>query len=202
MQADPLTRATLVGAVAELPGMIYTLALNPNMDVTQFQAGAEIKMQPVAGGQGLQMASLLDRDGWKELAQATFFQMDQPLKLNARWTKPMKHAWGALGSWTGKINTYAGPEEKLHKVTYALQMKHRALPGGQLGGMTINGASFQTQEAGGVLLFDAQRGKVVAAEERLRVKGVVNASLLGQNMLIEISENQHFLIRTHDKKPE
>jgi hypothetical protein len=203
LQADELTRTTLTGAVAQMPGTIYTLALNSNMDVTQFQAGAEIKMQPIAGGQGLRMASLLDRDGWKELVQATFFQMDQPLKANARWAKPMVHSWGELGSWAGTINYfYAGPQEKLHKITYALQMKHRAPARGQLGGMTVNSANFQTQEAGGVLLFDAARGKVVAAEERFRVNGVVNARLLGQNTLLEISEDQHFLIRLHDKNPD
>ena len=200
LQADDLSKATIMGAVAQMPGTIYTLQLSPKMDVTQFQAGADIKVQPVAGGQGMQMASLLDRDGWKELVQATFFQMEQPLKANARWAKPMTHAWGALGSWSGKVNyAYAGPQDKLHKITYTLQLKHQAKKGGQIGGMAINGANFQAQEAAGVLLFDAERGKVVAAEERFRVKGVVNANLLGQNTLIEISEDQHFLIRIHDK---
>ena len=52
-----------------------------------------------------------------------------------------------------------------------------------------------------MLLFDAARGKVVSAEERFRVKGIINANLLGQNTTIEIVEDQHFSIRIHDKQP-
>ena len=204
VQADELTKPTVAAAITQMPGMIYTLHLSPKMDVTKFQAGAgpEIKMQPVGGGLGMQMASLLDRDGWKELAQATFFQMDQPLQANTRWSKPMTLNWGALGSWVGKINyAYAGPQKDLHKITYGLQMTHKAPTAGAVGVMTFNGANFQAQETGGVLLFDAVRGKVVAAEERFRVKGLVNANLLGQNTPIEIHEDQYFLIRIHDKMP-
>ena len=41
--------------------------------------------------------------------------------------------------------------------------------------------------------------RVIAAEERFRVKGLINVNLLGQNTGIEIDEDQHFLIRIHDK---
>ena len=67
--------------------------------------------------------------------------------------------------------------------------------------MKINGANFQPQQAGGELLFDSARGRVIAAQETFRVKGLLNANVLGQNTLVEIDEEQHFMIRIHDKTP-
>ena len=203
LQADDLTKSTLGGAIAQLPGATYTLQLNAKMDVTKFAGAAGgVKIGGLDLGVGVQMASLIDRDGWKELAQATFFQMDRPLQVNQRWSKPLTHHWGGLGSWTGLCNyAYLGQQGPLHKIAYGLQLAYKAPVGGAIGLMTVNGANFQAQEAGGVLLFDAAKGKVVSAEERFRVKGVINANLLGQNTTIEIEENQHFLIRIHDKLP-
>ena len=149
----------------------------------------------------MQMVSLLDRDGWKELAQATFFQMDGPLKANARWSKGLTHHWGSLGSWDGQVKyAYLGQEGANHKIGYGLQLAYKApKAGATIGGMQILGAEFQAPEAGGVLVFDAVRGKVVAAEERFRVKGLLTTSILGEKTAIEIDEDQHFLIRIHEK---
>ncbi|MSQ96106.1 MAG: hypothetical protein EXR98_16345 [Gemmataceae bacterium] len=203
LQADDLTRSTIGGAVGQLPGTTHTLHLSPQMDVTKLEGGAggaKVGNFKVNGGAGMQMASLLDRDGWKELAQVTFFQMDQPLKVNDRWSKPMTHNWGGLGSWHGKINyAYVGQQQNLHKVAYGLQLAYRAPNAGMIAGMKINGAQFQPQQAEGTILFDAAKGRVVAAEERFRVRGVINTNLLGQNTLLEIDEDQHFLIRIHEK---
>jgi hypothetical protein len=201
LQADDLSRPGAEPEVAKMPGTTYTLTFSPKMDVTKFEGGpAEAKVMPLAGGLGFEMASLLDRDGWKELNQSTFFQMNEPLKPNARWSKPLFHAWGPLGSWNGQTNyQYAGQEKDLHKITYALQLAYKAPKAGAAGLMAINSAKFQPPVAEGVLVFDAARGRVIAAEERFRVKGFINVNLLGQNTGIEIDEDQHFAIRIHDK---
>lgn len=199
--ADDLSKATVETAIAKLPGTVYTLQLSPKMDVTKF-AGAAGGMNFANLGLGFQSASLIDRDGWKELAQSTFFQLDQTPKANLRWSKPMTHNWGSLGAWHGQIHyAYAGEQAKLHRVTYGLQLAYKMPAAGAIGLMTVNSANFKTPEATGVLLFDAARGRVVAAEERFRVQGLINANVLGQNTLIEIDEDQHFVIRIHDKLP-
>ncbi len=205
LQADDLTRGAVVPLIAKLPGTSFTVELSPKMEVTKF-AGEDQKpaVLALAGGQGMQMASLLDRDGWKELAQMTFFQMDQPAKVKGRWSKPLTHNWGALGSWAGKVHyEYLGQQGDIHKVAYALELKYKApAADAVLAGMAISSANFQPQQAVGLLSFDAARGKVVVAEERFRVKGILNAKLLGQLTPIEMEDDQHFLIRIHEKKPE
>jgi hypothetical protein len=201
LQADDLTKPLVADAVAQMVGKTFKLELSPKMDVTKFD-GDVGGMKVAGGGMGLQMASLLDRDGWKELAQATFFQFDQPLKVKDTWSKPMTHNWGALGTWSGKIHyRYDGKQQNLHRVAYGLQLAYKAPAAGAVGLMKVNNANFQPQQAEGYLLFDSARGRVIGAEERFRVKGVINASFVGQNTQIEIEEDQHFAIRIHDKAP-
>jgi hypothetical protein len=202
LEADDLTQAGVAGPVAALPGTTYTLHLSPKMDVTRFEgADAQPGVKPLPGGQGMQMTSLVDRDGWKELAQMTFFQMDQPPTPKARWSKPLTHNWGALGSWAGQTQyEYLGRQGDVHKIGYALKLTYKApAAGAVVGGMQITAANFQPQQAVGLLSFDAARGKVVVAEERFRVKGVLTASILGQQTAIEMEEDQHFLIRILEK---
>ncbi len=201
VQADELTKPSVEGALAAMPGTTYTLTLSPTMDVTKFEGGpGAAKVMQLAGGLGMQMTSLIDRDGWKELDQSTFFQMNEPLKPNARWSKPLAHSWGSLGSWNGQTHyQYAGQEKDLHKITYGLQLAYKAPKAGTAGLMTVNSATFQPPVAGGVLLFDAAEGRVIGAEERFRVKGFININLLGQNTGVEIDEDQHFAIRIHDR---
>lgn len=202
--ADDLTKAAAAGAIAKMPGTTYKIELSPKMDVTKLEgvkANPNIAAFDVAGAMGMQMTSLLDRDGWKELAQATFFQMDQPLKVGDRWSKPMTHNWGSLGSWSGQIHyLYQGKQANLHRTAFGLQLAYKQPAAGMVGLMKVNGANFQIQQAEGVLLFDSDKGRVVGAEERFRVRGVINSTLLGQNTLIEIEEDQHFQIRIHEKQ--
>ena len=203
--ADDLSKSSIAGSLAKLPGTIYTLELSPKMDVAKFDAAADnpkVNAVALGGGLGLQMSSLIDRDGWKELAQATFFQLDQSPKPNLKWSKPMTHNWGGLGAWQGQIHyAYQGRQADVHRISYALQLAYRAPGAGAVGMMKVNSANFQPQEAGGFLLFDSARGRVTAAEERFHVRGVLNANLLGQNTLVEIDEDQHFAIRIHEKHP-
>jgi hypothetical protein len=203
LQADALTQSVLGNAVGRLPGTAFQMKLNPQMEVIDFQGEGG---QPLLGGvqlpagQGLQMASLLDRDGWKEMAQATFFSRDRPLTRDARWSKPMTHQWGPLGTWAGHIHyAYAGRHGTYHKIAYTMQLAHKApAPGNLVLTLPINGARFQAQEAGGVLYFDPARGRVLAAEERFHVRGVLALQILGQNTPLEIDEEQTFQIRIAD----
>jgi hypothetical protein len=202
VQADALTQGILAPAVLKLPGTTFTIHLNPRMEVTKFAAGAKpFQMANLLGGQGLQLASLLDQDGWKEMAELTFFQPNRSLEKNAKWSRKMTHNWGALGNWNGKIHyAYGGKEKGIHKVAYALDLAYQ--PPKKGGGMLpINNAVFKPQIAGGLIHFDAERGKVTEAQERFHVRGRFNLNLLGQNSPVDIDEDQLFYFRIWERDP-
>jgi hypothetical protein len=202
LEADALTRGLLAPLVAKLAGTESTIELDARMDVISFTGTAG---KPQMGGlnlpgvQGLQMASLLDADGWKELAQLTFFQPNRLLDAGAKWTKPLTHNWGALGNWTGKANyVYLGRKKSLHQVDYALQLAYQAPKGGGL----VTDAAFRPVQAGGAIIFDADKGKVVQAQERFQVRGQLTINLLGQNTVVDLEEDQLFFIRILDRMPD
>ena len=152
LEADTLTQGLLAPAVVKMPGTTFTIHLNRHMEVTKFAGGAakvQMAMPNLLGGQGLQLASLLDQDGWKEMAQATFFQPNRTLKAGAKWVRPMTHNWGPLGSWTGEVHyVYAGSKKSLHTIDYGLKLVYRPPQAGGGLPIPISGANFQAQEAG------------------------------------------------------
>jgi hypothetical protein len=204
MLADDLTQGLLADRVTRMPGMAFTLELTARGEVTKFTgAGATIQAAKLPGGLGVQMASLLDADGWKEMAQATFYHPEQLAKAGV-WTRPTTHNWGPLGGWAGKISyAYPGPaKDPQVKVPYTQKIVFQPRKGpGAPGALPfqIAGSNFQPPQAGGTLLFDTERGKVVAAEERFHVRGAVALILLGQNTPADIEEEQVFQMRLGEK---
>jgi hypothetical protein len=201
LEADPLTQGLIVPLVLKLPGAMFTIELDTRMSVTRFAGtGGNPQMAglKLPGLQGVQMAGLLDADGWKEMAQLTFFQPNRGLALGDKWSKPLTHNWGALGSWSGTTHyTYAGSKQSLHQVDYALQLTYKAPKAGGL----IADALFQPVQAGGAIIFDRDKGRVVEAREHFRVRGRLSINLLGQNTGVDLQEDQLFSIRILDRQP-
>jgi hypothetical protein len=203
VQADELTKGLVAGPIAKLPGTEFALTVTARGEVKAIGgAGGPVRFGAgnMAGGFGVQMASLLDADGWKELAEATFFQpeaVDRP----GLWARPMTHNWGPLGGWVGQIAfAYPGldrPPQAQVKVPYALKLAYQAPQGAAPGGQPVQvvASKFQAPEAGGALLYDVQHGKTAAAEERFFVRGTLVMNLLGQNTPAEIEEEQLFQMR-------
>lgn len=199
LQADETTQAALRPAVARMPGTVYRIHLDSKMEVKKFEGG-DARWQFGArdvGGVGIQAASLLDQDGWKEMAQATFFRPLEEVSPRTNWVRPMTHNWGPLGHWTGQtLYVYAGRQAHLHQFNYGHRMTH-VPPKGNGGGalFQITGAGFTPLEAAGQLVFDANLNRVVAGQEKFRVRGRVGVALLGMQTPVDIEEEQHFQFR-------
>lgn len=205
-QADELSKPLIEQAAAKLKGAVFKISLNAAREVVKLEGVPE---NPIVGGvqlmgaQGFQSVSLLDRDGWKEILEATFFQPSMQLQTGSTWSKKMTHTWGPLGNWTGQVHYHAkGKKEQIHQVDYAYQMQF-VPPAGKPAGMPfqINGAAFQPLQAKGSLLFDSEKGKVVALEEFFTVRGALNIGLLGINTPVLIEEEQAFQVKIFEQKP-
>jgi hypothetical protein len=205
-RGDQAAQARLKGALQKVKGTAFTITLSPRREVTKFEGnagGIEVVQGADLLGQSFLFWSFLDRDGWKELAQATLFRPDKPSGSLERWSRKLTHAWGPLGSWDGRtVYAYAGKKAGLDRIAYAHEMAYRPPGRGAADGLLrVVRAAFQPQVARGTILFDPKRGRVAAAEEAFAVKGSVVVDLLGANTPIDLEETQVFELRVLDEKP-
>jgi hypothetical protein len=202
-ESDEVTRSVLAPAVRDLVGRTCTLTLNPQREVVRIEGEFSPPRTASLGGIGFVQAGLIDRDGWKELHQATFFQPNRVVRPGERWTRETTHSWGALGDWNGRTHyLYAGARGPQHRVDYRYELVHapsaRALTTSPV---PIAQAVFRHQPSGGTIWFDTERGRVVAVEERFHVRGLISLSILGQNLPVEMEEVQSFRVSVHDREP-
>lgn len=114
----------------------------------------------------------------------------------------MTHSWGPLGSWSGKvIFARTEPEDTLERFSYTFKLVHQApKPGSDGLPFQIVRADFKHQQAGGTIVFNSAKGRVVQADERFPVKGNLTIGLLGQESPLDLDETQAFRIRISDTR--
>ena len=207
LEADAMARSMFGDLLNKLSGETFRLTLNPKMEIVDLSAPEDAFPIAAGGnpmaGQPLMMASLVDRDGWRELNQLTFFQPGQALKANDRWQKPLTHSWGPLGNWKGQADyRYDGDRDGLDQVAYKLNLTHQPPADQAAGGLPFrpSDATFQTEKAGGMILFDRHRGRVERAAETFHVRGSMAIDLLGQKMSVGIVEQQDFQLRIYENR--
>ncbi len=207
IKADPLTQSIVGELLGKLVGTTFQIAVGPDGRVVDFQ-GAKGRVRAAAGnnplgGQSFLMASIIDPDGWREIAELTFFRPLLPSEGGQTWDRAIKHSWGPLGSWNGKV-VYArtGQDGALEQFRYTFKLAYQAPKSGASElPFQIARADFKHQEAGGTIAFDTAKGRVVQAEEHFPVKGNLTIGLLGQESPVDLDETQDFRIRILDQRP-
>jgi len=206
-RGDALTQAIIRELLGKLVGSTLRIAVDAEGRVVALE-GAKGRIRAAAGndplaGQSLLMASIIDPDGWKEIAQLTFFRPPAQ-SAGKKWDRAVTHRWGPLGSWSGRAS-YAQQDRDgaLDRFSYALKLGYQP-PKGGAGGLPFQvlRSDFRHQEAGGTIEFDAAKGRVVRARERFPVKGNLTIGLLGQEVPVELDESQDFLVRILEEKPD
>jgi len=203
---DEMSHARYRGALQALKGQQFTFRLNSAREVVEFK-GHKDSPGSVAisgsGGLGLTVTSVMDEDGWKEIAGLSFFLPKEGVEQGDAWKKEMTHDWGSLGSWRGETAyKLKGQSQELQLIDYVHNMTYTPpAPGG--GGLPfqVAGGAFQTEQAGGEIRFDAGRQRVDSVQERFHVRGDLSTSVLGQASRIEIEEQQSIAIRMLDQYP-
>lgn len=203
--ADPLSQATYTQALRNLAGTTFHYELNDENKVISFRGGKRsraVKSVKAPEGNGFLMTSLIDDDGWKELATLTFFQ---PPSQKQRWVDQMFHDWSPMGSWTGETSYTIGRKRgKRQLYSYQHTMKFQAPEKSAKGEVSplpfaLDTADFKSMKSGGAITYDVGRARVESVEELFHVQGVVAATVLGQPARIQLEEKQAFAIQIQDQ---
>jgi hypothetical protein len=204
-QADPAQQVRLNALLQKTRGATFRITLGPGGEVVKFE-GEQTPLALARGGAltgelAFLLQSTLDLDGWKELAQLTFFRPPKESSTDGRWRRRMAHNWGPLGAWLGEVvYAPAGKVADLDRYDYLLALHYLPPRGGGLP-FQVARSEFRLLPSGGSIAFDAARGRVAAAEERFRVRGVLAVMALGVASVVEMEEAQHFRLRILDARP-
>ena len=214
-KADGLSRAMFAESLKKMQGETFSFTVNAKGEIVKFAGPKDnrknIKVDGVGdiGGQGFLMSSVMDEDGWKELAQLCFLLPEKPIKTmrkGQRWERKFTHDWGSLGSWYGKtIYQHAGVKDGEHRIDYVHRLTY--VPPGKgkkqkKSPLQITSAAFKPIQAKGEVYFSAAQGRVVRAREWFHVRGVASITVLGQSTQVQVEEMQYFSIRVIDKLSE
>lgn len=203
--ADDLSKAMFVDSLAKLKGWQFTFRFNAAREVIEFSSkppdGKKAEAVKVKGGEGFLVTSVIDDDGWKELAQLTFFAPPEQMKPSKSWSRQMTHNFEPLGGWYGQTTFKPYGREKNQSrfvFTHELMFQPPDKPSEGLP-FTIEKASLVPQQAGGNIVYDDQAKRIVAAEEQFIVRGEIQASIAGTAVPLEIGETQHLMVRLADE---
>lgn len=204
--ADDSSRESFGKALEGLKRQQYTYRLNHRGEVIEFTGHMETREAiplDLASATGFQLTSVIDEDGWKELAELTFVAPPEGQKAGEPWKRQMTHDWGALGRWSG-VTTFASqpPRENLSQIMFNREMKYTAAGTGSSGlPFQIKDASFELQRASGSIEFDMTARRVQRATEYFDVRGTVTAELAGVGIQIQLTEQQQIEIKLSEQRP-
>lgn len=205
-EADEVSKAIVSKQLKDLTGKTITIRVGADGKVMRIQGVPEPEAAAVTNGldvRGAMMSSLIDRDGWKELTKATIFTLPEPLKPESTWSEPVEHAWGPLGGWKGTSAFQSqGKDESLQKIGYVLKLRYRP-PGQEENNLPFKIANpmFRIKKAEGVLKYDPAKGRLSSMEETFHVAGRMTIQIAGQNVPLQLEEQQQFQLQLFDEKP-
>ncbi len=208
VQADASSKASFTKALQDLKGWQFSYTIDRRGEVVEIRTpktGARVNEVNPAGGKGILMTSVMDQDGWKELAALSFFNpRDENLEKQS-WKRQMTHNFQPLGSWEGEtLYERAGAPQQVMQINYQHDLRYQAPAAGiALEGvpLKIAGAEFKAEEARGSIYFNRDTRRVQSAEERFHVRGQLTADLLGQNLAIPVEEKQHIRLDISQENP-
>ncbi len=150
--ADDSSREGFAKSLESLKRQQYTYRLNDRGEVIEFTGHKDTRVTiplDLASATGFQLTSVIDEDGWKELAELTFVVPPDGQRAGEPWKRQMTHDWGALGGWSG-VTTFASQpaREQLLPITFTREMNYTA-PRAGAGDLPfqIRNAAFELQQA-------------------------------------------------------
>lgn len=209
LSADSISKKSLEESVKKLPGKIFTYTLDRRQKLFDFKGEVDkpktldIKdLTSISGftGEGMMMSSVMDLDGWREMAQLTFLLPEDKKK---KWTDQMGHDWGDLGKWNGETRFEKKSKANgLQRIDYAHYMTYVPNFGKSKLPFKIDSMKFSSSEAGGRLFFDEKNKRIQSLTERFNVTGELSTSLLGSSIKMTMSETQTFKLSLHEQNPQ
>jgi hypothetical protein len=199
----------------QLVSSSFTLTLDKGMKVTKIDGRADFIKKLAAANPQMEplLNQILSEQALKDMADPTFAAIpNKEVKKDESWTKESKLDMGPIGTYeTSYKYTYAGKntdgatdqDKKLDKIKVETTLKYNPpdpaanspLP------FKIKQAELTSKDAGGTILFNAEKGRIESSSMHLTLTGKLKIEIGGQTTDVDLTQTQTTEVKTSDKNP-
>jgi hypothetical protein len=190
--------------VRALEDLILTMTLDAKRQVVKF-TGYDDLLKRVTNDDpnaAKTVRDIVKEETLRLLTQEAFgFLPDKPLNKGDKWDRKLEASLGPLGTiLTTHTYTYDGPEMKdtktLHQISVTSVVSY-APPKEKSGGFQfqITKGEVTTESATGTIWFDAEAGRLVSSESKLKLKGTLTIAVMDQNHEFKLDQEQTATIK-------
>jgi hypothetical protein len=203
------TSTALSDFFKQLVGSEFTLTVDKNFKVIKIE-GREAFLKKLTGtNQQMEalLKQILSEDALKEMADPTFAAIpNKEVKKDDKWKKDSKLDMGPIGKYeTTYEYTYEGPDkDKKNKIKVETTMKYvppdeKVASGGLP--FKIKSATLASKNAGGTILFDADKGRVDESNMKVELSGELKIEIGGVDTQVKLDQTQNTTVKTYDSNP-
>jgi hypothetical protein len=199
----------------QLVGSEFTLTLDKDLKVSKIEGRDAFikKLIPANPQMEPLLNQILSEQALKDMADPTFAAVpNKEVKSGDSWTKDSKLDMGPIGKYENTYKyTYEGKNKdgaddaakKLDKIKVETTLKYvppdsataNPLP------FKIKSANLASSNAGGTILFDADKGRIVSSDMKLTLKGELQIEIGGTTTKVDLSQEQTTKVTTTDTPP-
>ena len=204
---DTGTGSSLAEFFKALVGTEFTLTINDKMEIVKIEGREEFlkKLSQTNPMMEPLLKTILGEEALKQMADPAFAVVPgKAVKKGDSWDKKSKMNMGPIGTYEADYKyTYEGKDGKLDKIKQDTTLKYTAptTEGGAVLPFKIKSADLKSKDASGVILFDAEKGRVESTDLKLKLDGKLNIDIGGSTTEVELTQEQTTKVKTLDKDP-
>jgi hypothetical protein len=188
----------------QLVGAEFRLTVDKDMKVTKVEGREEFLKKLGQANQSMEplLKQVLNDEALKQMADPSFGILPgKPVGKGDTWTRDTKLALGPIGTYK---NTYKYTVESIEngivkiKVESTLTYEPPAQPGQGLP-FQIKSAKLSSKDAGGTIVFDANKGRMDSQEMKVKLEGELEIEISSQTNKVELKQEQSTSIKTSDQ---
>jgi hypothetical protein len=203
------TTSALSEFFKQLVGSKFTLTVDKDFKVTAIKGRDDFLKKLTNSNPSMEalLKQILSEEALKEMANPTFAAIpNKEVKKGDTWKKESKLEMGPIGRYENTYNyTFDGPDkDKKQKISVKTELKYTP-PGNDASGgglpFKIKSADLTSKDAGGSILFDAEKGRVEESEMNVKLTGKLSIEIGGQATAVELDQTQKTKVTTSDSNP-
>ncbi len=194
----------------QLVGSKFTLTVNKDGKVTAIKGRDDFLKKLTGANQQMEalLKQILSEEALKEMADPTFAAIpNKEVKKDEKWEKVSKLDMGPIGKYENTYKyIYEGPDkDKKSKIKVETELKYTA-PADNTSASAglpfkIKSADLKSSDAGGTILFDADKGRVEESNLHVTLKGDLSIEIGGQATAVNLEQTQTTKVTTSDTNP-